>query len=744
MSLSDNERLKAEHLALKEFNANKTIQSIPFDFNSEQFILSTGKVVKLNDLECPNKKLIFASLNYIHYLLYQTDEMFNSSEKHFIGNVNTFVDFLNDIHLDEKYRSKILKEYETYRVEQGVKTQSTGIVQLKTFFAKSIQYQQFTENLTTSQINLLHVISDTKAAPKSESDIYTLTNWFSHHTWLRRSDIGVGPDLYSRLGSPKAVINSFNISIEVGLLKIQKIKYDLIEFFKKNQDAFIDFTPWSKKGDFSNGDAFKLHKTTHANEMINLIRQVYHQREQSTGTLKGIEIILTSLVNKTALEATRLAFFKNEPIAPNHSCRQRCLASEAPLFSINFLSQLVQYARNMENQACPVSYLEHILFQWIMASLRVQPSDVAKLTTSNFSLAKNKKREVKLIECNYFKGRAQGYYGTETIFINTNRGESILNFINDRSAFLTNSGTTLTYKIDQLYFSSVGITGLIFKALTSDVIIEPIEEEHAKQGVVELFLKTMKVILSNSYSFDSYKKKHKILSSPEARNDWLKTSNYCRSKLFGLASVKNTAVHAKSDHYDPTKLLNFNSHTNQTERLSYLTTENIEWMNNAGRITRAVMQDIHNNLYQLSNEELNNFYSEFTKCLELIDIKKEETLCRLKTLTGQRDGEVVDEVGIKNVKEVMEGDLPDSIYLVDSPESVMKLKHYISESEKHHQRILKQNPEFLFNNLLPTLEWIEVVFDKGMFSTSSISKGEDMFNRFGHYLPPIFAAHGGD
>jgi hypothetical protein len=72
----------------------------------------------------------------------------------------------------------------------------------------------------------------------------------------------------------------------------------------------------------------------------------------------------------------------------------------------------------------------------------------------------------------------------------------------------------------------------------------------------------------------------------------------------------------------------------------------------------------------------------------------------------------------------------------------MKLKHYLDQAKRHYKAILKKNPDFLFNTLLPTLEWIEEIFFKKKFSKKSLSKGNEMFNKYKKVLPPIFQVQG--
>jgi len=87
--------------------------------------------------------------------------------------------------------------------------------------------------------------------------------------------------------------------------------------------------------------------------------------------------------------------------------------------------------------------------------------------------------------------------------------------------------------------------------------------------------------------------------------------------------------------------------------------------------------------------------------------------------------------------------LPDLMYLVESPETVMKFKHFLTELEYKHMRISQNAPDFLFFTALPTAEWIEEVFSQRLFSRDVVLKGEIMYKKFREHLPPLFVAQTG-
>jgi len=198
-------------------------------------------------------------------------------------------------------------------------------------------------------------------------------------------------------------------------------------------------------------------------------------------------------------------------------------------------------------------------------------------------------------------------------------------------------------------------------------------------------------------------------------------------------------VYARSDTFDPTSLMNPRSHTNDTERERYLVEMNQDWQNNCGRVTRAVMRDLYVNVFTASESDKQLFESEFTKAVEHIKARADDVLACLKVVTKQTSGRV-DELGFVRAGSQIKGDLPDTIYIQDSPETVLKLRHFLAQLQEKHVLLRASAPEFLFFTALPTAEWIESLFDNKRFSKASLEKGKAMYGQYQSHLPPHFTA----
>jgi len=741
---------KVQKDILKEHMVKQKNQVPEFNPQVNQFVLSDGRVLRLTDTNCLYKKTLFKGLQYANYQINFTDELPLSRDVNFKRHAINFINFINE---HKSVNTNILKEFEAFRVSQGIKPQSSGAMELRVSFRDVLFRNTFTASLTYSEIDLLTTISETKLTLGTDFEQVTLTSWFSQHTWLRREDVGVGAELYARLSSPKALVKSFNITTEISLLEIQKSKYALIKFFKKNKDALQSFRTIPKRHSaeiLPKQYGSEKEKIIRAN--MNLLRVVYHQVFNSSEVLKNaMSLLINSFSLDFAKHDTELCFFENRKLTmvvkSENRTFNRFKSKDSSLFTLDYIYELIQYAKNETQDKCPTSKAEHQLFQWMMASLCIQPSDIPKLRLCDFKMLKKGNGSVVSIESEYFKGRSKVYHVTEGIKGSSNKGQVLVNFIADVTANFNDKYRyeALSFIISKIMVSARdrGDSNLLI-SLADTYIYQSIKDEHLKKMVADLIINSLNKLCEFGVCYKGYEKekklKKKLKQRPDSREAFLrKAETPLQTCLFSLTHIKNSSVHTKSEFFDPTQLLNYRSHTNGTERKSYFTPANGEWENNCGLITRAIMQDIYSNVYRLSDSEETSFKSEFINAREAIEQRKNDTLVRLKLITGT-DGEVVNELGITKVKEV-NFFLNDAIYIIDSGETVMKLKHYISEAETHCHTLLESNPIFLFNTVLPTVEWIESLFSEAKFSKKSLEKGRDLFDKYADILPPIFKSH---
>jgi hypothetical protein len=727
--------LDEQALIAKELQANQ--DAIPLPYNPKATVLHikvqgyAAFTITLAPEYCRARQLIFGVFNAAAYRYMMTDD-FSETRKHGLKICKHVWCYLDVIDLTDENRATWLKDYEAWRVSiGGVKTQSTGLVKIKLMIEDALMLGAFTETLTDYEREYLITLANTAAAPREEADAVNLNQWFSQHTWLRRDDIGIGHELYTRLSSPKALMNSFRITIETTLLYLQTCKDALIDSFRLAGITPEDI-PTLAEITIPDGQPKQYYTLSAKAEILNRLIQKLVRLIDNTPHLKNaLELVVFA---ETLPKYRKKIFDKllaNQPItstANGHYSGFFTARQGVGLFDVGFLKQLALYAAaSPGNDVMPVSLAESLLFSYLMAYQTVQGSDIPKLALSDFRFVKRINGAITHIESDYFKGRAKNnVHQVETLKTKDDIGKAALRYIIDVTA-LTEQDKPLTPVIKKDFCAPSNVTGLLLLGCTDTALWHVINEKHQNQRVAPVFPKAMHAMLCNGVS-------QKIVR---------RTKTPCEAAIpddfFGFSHIKTSAVYASSDSFDPASLTNPRSHTSETEREHYLVEMNQEWLDNCGRVTRAVMRDLYVNVFMASESDKQLFESEFTKAAERIKTRADDVLTCLKIVTEQTSGRV-DELGLVSAGALIDGDLPDTIYIQDSPETVLKLKHFLAQLQEKHALLRECAPEFLFFTALPTAEWIESLFDNKRFSKASLEKGQKMYDKYQSHLPPHFTA----
>lgn len=728
--------LDEQVLIAKELQSNQDV--IQLDYNINSTVLHIPKIlgypafrITLAPEHCQTRKLIFGVFNATAYRYLVTDD-FPETRKQWLVCCRHVWRYLDVIDLTEENRATWLKDYEAWRVSKdGVKTQSTGLGKIKLMIEDALAFSAFTETLNDYERAYLVILADTPVAPSDEADAVNLNQWFSQHTWLRRDDIGIGHELYTRLGSPKALMNSFRITVENALLYLQACKDALIDSFRRAVVKPEDI-PTLEKIPVPDGQPMQYYIRSAKVEMFKRLSLKLSSLIDDIPHLKNaLELVVFAEVRPQYRKAIFDKILSKQPIkAISHRQPSKFFTSrkEVGLFDAGFLQQLARHATSSPgNNAMPVSLAESLLFSYLMAYQTVQGGDIPKLNLRDFKFVRRVNGTITHIESDYFKGRARHkVHQVETLTTKDDIGKAVLRYILDLTTpRQQDKPLTPVFKMEACRPSN--LTGLIFLACKDTALWNVINEKHQAQLVAPVFPRAMAVMLSKGVI---YKKSGKAESPCETA---------LSSFFFHFTHIKTSAVYAGSDSFDPASLINMRSHTNETERARYLVEMNHEWQDNCGRITRAVMRDLYVNVFTASESDKQIFESEFTKAVEHIKSRANDVLASLKVVTKQTSGRV-DELGLVSAGAQIDGDLPDTIYIQDSPETVLKLKHFLAQLEEKHTLLRECAPEFLFFTALPTAEWIESLFDNKDFSKASLEKGQAMYDQYRSYLPPHFTA----
>ena len=752
---------------LQEFKQGLDVTPIHYNINVDQFVVpasegNSARTIVLNSGATREKSLIFSAVYTAFYLAYVL-KVGGKSPRVYISQIAPrFISFLNDITITDSNRADILKQYETHRVKtDGVKTQSTGLKEIIYLLNKALDYEPFSnQQLSNEEYRYLDLLTKTKPAPSDDVEQKTLTGWFGSHLWLRIDDLGVGNDLYNRVASPKSLIKSFRITVETALLELHHAKHALISLFKVSGVTRISFPILSEKPiakNYSDGKSdpnFKHDSAQHKIETLNYKREFFSCMSsliKQYGNSSQLEIAVDALIYsqcshevipnvrnrfKEHLEFSQQSTINGKVKTVFKQATPHCL-----LFTPEFLLELLDYANSSEQTIpVPTCRAEHFLFASLMAYQTVAVTDIFRLKFSDFKLIKLQNNKITHIDSNYFKSRAHAVHNTKMIDAKNHYGKAILAFLSDRTANfdIKNSPLVINKGISELKTGALSVAAVLFNFLAESSLKTLIKKNLSTHESTSVFVDGTNKILSKGVKKESF-----INRKMGSAQEWLVCCETpCKSRLFGFESIKNTSIHSQSDTFDPTKLVNYRSHATETERNDYLNEANETWKNNCGLITRSIMHDIEINLFRPSQSEKATYYSDFIKAVEFIEQRKKDTLARLKIVT-QRESGRVNELGFDVNRKAEQGDLPDLMYLVESPETVMKFKHFLTELEYKHIHISQNAPDFLFYTALPTAEWIEEVFSQRLFSRDVVLKGEIMYKKFREHLPPLFVAQTG-
>lgn len=669
-------------------------------------------------------RIVVAAYNYAF-----TNEFATISAKPTVNKCATaFVEWLNTTKIIDRYKS--LKEYEAYMFDKrnnhgGISALSS----LKTLFYYAFEDEEFDKSLKMDERIFLQELLKTKVSPNTNKRQISLASYFGALEWLRDEDKGVGTKLYNAFASPKLTVKSMKCLASVMLLQLYEAKVELRAFLLEQgllQDAFDTF-------EFNNLSLYE--KRNYIGRIVHDIVHAYHANECPSEALKiAVSLVLLSNAqvhygNKSLSVLDDEQSFQEAFLKADGSIHKSNLDNrfKGNLTGVGLsLSDLYQLAN--QDEVYPITKVESLMFNWLMACFAVQPSDIPKLTKDKFRLQKVGGK-ITHLECEYFKGRANAIHNTRTVSSRTIEGKALLTYFEQHP-----TSQLASYEGDLRISSGIrSLTGMIAHLLNLTHINKGLSLAHKNMGDTPMIMPlALKAVIEHGVNSPMLARRN--MEASEVHALLMQSDTACPSDLFGLQSIKNSAVHAYSDPYTLHYLINRNSHTNQTEKDNYLNNDNEEWINASGRVTRSVMLDLINNVFELDFADLADkdkkkakveFNNEFASVTDAISYKSEEMFARLKVVTGQEKG-VINEVGVLS-HSVQGEEVFAPIYVLDSPVTVCKIRNYIYELEQNYKKLLCSNPDFLYQTALPTVEWMERVLSE--LSRESVQKGDALFKQ---------------
>lgn len=741
--LTEEKQLQASFLASKPVTA--------IAITPTRIILPEGSGIRKsnNVFECSNEhvdaKLLFSCLAVALQDVSTHPKNYAPSKLRAISQaVQEFIPWLNTHTIDGRNRATIVKDFETFRVNGGkdgkkVEPQSSQAAGILDTLRVGLAVKGFKDKLLQLETAYIrNIVDKTKLSKKSVPKQTTLTDYFGQMQWIREY---MDNDLFNRVASPKTLMASFSITVATLMLEAQRL-LDELESYCINHQITTDMLTIERTIKSESG-----HKLVLMRHLINIFCKGYNVESSAC-----IKVMLFDMSNPSAYADNLRRLECGEVLATKafQSDSINTVNLNFGLFSYDTVLAVVKRAEQKQLGATdippmPVTPLEQMCFIWLMAWQAVQPTDIAKLEKSDFRFMERNNDTVTHVSCEYYKSRAHDYKETPLLAVSDVEGEAVNSYIQRK--MLSNDGITALVSLPNLCKATTcGTTTFItqvFDLASFPVIHTKILFELGKRKATSVMLDSVNTMMSHGMAAYSWREKAESKdTSVEAFR--AQVNNPLSTKWFGLESIKNSAVHSRSDKYRIGHLVNYNSHDNVTEGDSYMTAENPEWLNNCGRVTRSVMNDLAINVLSPSSDLV--FNGDFTQALEVINEKKNDVLSRLKLVTNTTGN--VNGLGMIDKHVPVDDDYPDTLYLLDTAETYVQMKHYLAQGLKHYKQLLMSNPMFLEYTVLPTSEWIEVVFNasnlkqangKG-FSQKTVKAGEEMYKTLQPHLPQLFTA----
>lgn len=654
--------------------------------------------------------------------------------------IQEFIPWLNNHSINGRNRATIVKDFETFRVNecevQPQSSQATGVLNA---FKVGLAVKGFKDKRSQLEVAYIrNIIDKTKLSKNSVAVQTTLTNYFGHVQWIREY---MDNDLFNRVASPKALMASFSITVATLMLEAQRL-LDELELYciehKITEDLLNVERTYTREKD---------HQKIKLLHLVNTFCQGYSNESSAF-----IKVMLFDISNPATYQYNLGRLKSGEKLVRKAFSGSKIdtVSTCNGLFSYDTVLAVVKRAEKKQLGVTdippiPVTPLEQMCFIWLMAWQAVQPTDIAKLKKSDFRFMERSNGSVTHVGCEYYKSRAHDYKEVPLLAVRDIEGRAVLRYI-QRKVLLNDDSTSLVIPSNLGKLQACGHTTFIHKIFvlaTFSVIHTKTLLELGKREATSVFLDSVSTMMSHGITRNLWRTKTESEdTSLEAFRDQVK----CPLPLtwFGLIAIKNSSVHSRSDKYRIGHLVNYDSHTNETARDSYMSAENPEWLDNCGRVTRSVMHDLSINVLRPSSDLV--FNGDFTQALEVINDKKNDVLSRLKLVTNTTG--TANDLGMIDKHVPVEDDLPDTLYLLDTAQTYVQMQHYLDQAQKHYKQLLLSNPVFLEYTVLPTCEWIEVVFNasnrkqansKG-FSEKTVTTGLELYEEYQAHLLPLFTA----
>jgi|LakWasMe91_HOW11_FD_contig_123_6208_length_7708_multi_5_in_1_out_2_3 hypothetical protein len=623
------------------------------------------------------------------------------------GQLKFFLLWLNLQVINHENRYTILKDFESWRVnEKKVKPQSTGLGVILNILNQG-NNTDHDEDEAFQYVSLL--LKNTEISLSDERQQETLTSYFSSMPWIREV---LGDKDYLKLESPKILINSFSITVATTLLCILEAKQLARELIDYQSQIFET--------------NLKLQTNINHKYCQDLLLKMGTWTSDLQPNDSLTELMILDFVPNDRLDDVLIRLQKSRErgsFSYKNRKLRRYVFTEPCIFS-------------PKNMSSP-SLVEQFLCAWLCAWQIVQPFDIRKLKRNNFVINKNEQGKPVTIQCIYYKGRSQRNYEPPMLNAQQIEAKALIAYLNQLPMQDSNLFPDNINGSRRLGFSANSVPGRILRMFQSSKLQSVIKQNIEQREASFLFLKAYSALSGdhhNAIPFETWRSRQKknglVTSVKEYRCD---VKNPMPMLHFGLNSIKNSSVHARTDLYREGDLVNQNSHTSLTEKISYLNDNNKDWVNQNGRITRLVMNDIENYVYKPNIEAAKLKAYELTLRTRVIDAVSSE-VSDLDSVKINYFGRVEK---MNSSIDQSDGDF-DDIIVLNTEETVVTMLHYIEEAKRQYSTLINHALDFFERSVLPTVEWMEYLLTQGALTEKVVYQGKATYDQIKNQLPQLF------
>ncbi|WP_306168958.1 hypothetical protein [Halomonas sp. MMSF_3323] len=600
------------------------------------------------------------------------------SKHRYHDNIRRFFDWINEsgYKAEGTNRYNVLKDYEAYLMNDKELKHST-LSLINTILREGLACT----SLTSEDHDYIRTLTSlSKPSKSTEQQSVTLSRWLDL-PWLRAI---LGEEAYLQLESPRLLFNSFRVTIATSLLWL------LEQRGRWEKSCPIDFAPSYKCWYY---DWNRL-----------LLKHIGEFNSQDEAEDEFSQLLLIDLIvpNAQSVVKNRLDKYGSQDLPKSITYgKNKNPPWQRPVF----------FHPSYQTQYSPV---EELLCAWLVACEAVQPSDIPKLKTSNYACERNRFGRLIAMECTYYKGRA-----------GTTKQPAILMGSDPWTKAMDNYMTGLsmpslfrTKIAEQNKFPALDHThnamSLLVKVWKLPSFQRTLNTKLELADATSVFSRAMLALeLGNENYTQFYKRTRKSV------NEYYNlTPKPLPASCFTLTHIKTTAVHARSDTYRESDLINHHSHTSLTEKISYLTDANKEWVNQAHRITRLVLHDLQNVVFQPSITEI----SQSVKDLELRTRIIEATHMNEVVTHSLRYSSIEDSNGSK-------------IIVSDTIDTALYFIHYITQAEENLSKLLSVRPDWVERTLIVKLEWMT----RTLMRMKTAAAAQKAYIKLSAHLPPLFS-----